>query len=238
VLAVLVHPVPIIQATRCSPCQSWAPPSPLTPPSLPPLTSSFYSFLTLCRWQGTQRWRDPVGTNEIPHVNRCARVFWGVWRKFGRVWRKSVTCIALFCRALSNVPTPLVDLNEQWVGDNIADEEWTWSWRRPGAGLRRILSRRPGGGGGGGWRGGLGAGWGRVDGMGRGGGAGPPTQTLLREGARVHVSTFRSLPVKARIGRGPPGPTRARRRRRPRRRPDSDAESCSRRPGCQWSGTR
>ncbi len=31
--------------------------------------------------------------------------------------------------------------------------------------------------------------------------AGP--QTLLREGARVHVCTFRSLPVQAQIGFGP-----------------------------------
>ena len=88
------------------------PPSPLTPPSLPSLTSRFDSFPTLCRWQGMHRWMDPVGTMGIPRVNRCARVFLRVWRKYGRVWRKygrvwpkygvwrkSVTCVALFRRA-------------------------------------------------------------------------------------------------------------------------------------------
>jgi hypothetical protein len=107
VLSALVHPATIVQATRCSPCPS--PPSPLTPPSLPSLTSRFDSFPMLCRWQGMHRWMDPVGTMGIPRVNRCARVFlrvwrkyggvWrkygGVWRKYGGVWRKSVTCFTI-----------------------------------------------------------------------------------------------------------------------------------------------
>jgi hypothetical protein len=98
--AVLVHPATIAQATRCSPCPS--PPSPLTPPSLPPLTSRFDSFPTLCRWQGTQRWRDPVGTMGIPRVNRCARVFWG-WRKYGRLWRK-YGCVAKINNLYCTIP--------------------------------------------------------------------------------------------------------------------------------------
>jgi hypothetical protein len=79
-------------SNRCSPCPSH--PSPLTPSSLPPLTSRFDSFPSLCRWQGTPRWRDPVWTrtNEIPRINQCAPVFCGVWRKYGMVWRKNEGC--------------------------------------------------------------------------------------------------------------------------------------------------
>jgi hypothetical protein len=108
VLAVLVPPATIVQARRCSPFPS--PSSPLTPPSPPPLASRFDFFRTLCRWQGTQRCRDPVGTKGIPRVNRCARVCSGVWRKNGRVWReygeiwRKHGCVAKISKLYCTIP--------------------------------------------------------------------------------------------------------------------------------------
>jgi hypothetical protein len=52
VLAVLVHPTTIVQATRCSPCPS--PPSPFTPSSLPlvgPLLTFHFDSFPDCKCQ-------------------------------------------------------------------------------------------------------------------------------------------------------------------------------------------
>jgi hypothetical protein len=103
----------------------------------------------------------------------------GVWRKYRGEWRKKRVCgaikamhIALLSRPLSNVLMSPKALSDLQVGDETADSSGTWSSHRQGAGLSVTWSL---------WlglaagrRGGLvgqgGAGWGLVDGMGRGGG--------------------------------------------------------------------
>jgi hypothetical protein len=96
-------------------------------------------------------WDDWNSTCKPVHtcIFGCVAMIWEgvgkIWEGVTKIWgvlQKSETCIALFSRALRNVPTLPVALNDQLAGDNITAEAWTWSWQRQGQGCAR---RCPGG---------------------------------------------------------------------------------------------
>jgi hypothetical protein len=113
-------------------------------------------IITLCRRQGRGHaalegpvWNE--GNSTRKPVLTC--IFWGlakIWEGVAKIWKgvtnisggwqKSVTCIALFRRALSNVPTSPVALNDPLAGDDIAEEEWP-SGRGAGGGWGQGCAR-------------------------------------------------------------------------------------------------